>query len=522
MRVWLHQILDWITAYYGDKWYLLLTILAYAYLCFASKDSRRRYVYPSVLAAFLIVNPVLYAYVYTKVVYWRLFWLLPNGLAIAYATMLFAKKRKHIWAKIVPVVLVVACVFVKGTNVYTHAGMMPMVNKQKVSVQVQEVCDTMLSLKEKPRCIAAFDLCSEIRQYSGDIELMYGRNAEGYINLLDDLGMHIADEMRSETPDYSYIFAQALAKNYDFVVTETRKEVDRSVLQKYGYTLCTSVDGYNVYYCDAVEQQTIGGWVVTQYGSAWYNTCYTIEDENNNLIVIDGGYAAYEEKLRALIRAHDNHVTAWIVTSPASSCAQAFCNVMEDKQGIRVDKIYSMEITDVQYELFAENAKDWEHPEVCQKLREVLAKEKNVQYVKEDDTFSELGLSFEVLHVWDAETDAIGKNQECNGSMCFTVQGKEEKMLFLSKLYRTMEPYITTRHKAEIDADYVQVNNAGEWAFSDAFYKQVSPRAAFMDCGSDTMKQEDENQLWNTYMSFMNQDIPVYTFDRGPHFIILK
>jgi len=37
--------------------------------------------------------------------------------------------------------------------------------------------------------------------------------------------------------------------------------------------------------------------------------CYTIEDKNNNLIIIDGGYGWYEQKLRAIIRAHDNHVT---------------------------------------------------------------------------------------------------------------------------------------------------------------------------------------------------------------------
>ena len=70
----------------------------------------------------------------------------------------------------------------------------------------------------------------------------------------------------------------------------------------------------------------------------------------------------------------------------------------------------------------------------CANVRETLEKETNVSYVKEDDQFEALGLSFKVLHAWDDETDAIGEYQEYNGSLCFQVQGKEQKMLFLSKM----------------------------------------------------------------------------------------
>ena len=96
MRAWMQPIIYWVNEYYGNRGYLLFAIVAYIYLFFATKESRRKIVYPSVLLAFLVLNPILYKYVYSKIIYWRLMWLLPNTLAIAYATVLFVRKRKHI------------------------------------------------------------------------------------------------------------------------------------------------------------------------------------------------------------------------------------------------------------------------------------------------------------------------------------------------------------------------------------------------------------------------------------------
>lgn len=524
MRAWLQPIIDWITAYYGDKWYLLFVVIAYLYLLFATKDSRKRFVYPCMLIGFLVLNPVLYQYVYTKIVYWRLFWLFPNGLVIAYATVLFMKRRKHIAAKLLAPVVLVCLIVAKGTNMYTHAGLAPKANMEKVSVQTKEVCDMVLALSDHPRMIAAFDLCSEIRQYSGDIELMYGRNAEGYINLLDDISMRVANEMRSETPDFEFIFMQAVAKKYEFVVVESYKSVDGAILNRYGYTLASSVGGYNVYDCKDINTRTLDGALVTQYGpNAWYNSCYTIEDADNNLIIIDGGYAGYEKNIRSIIRAHGNRVAAWIVTSPMNSCAQSFCRIMNDKQGITVDAIYSIEISDTSYEVFVENAESWQHPEICKDLRDILKREKNVHYVKENDVFEELGLTFRVLHTWNEETDAIGKYQDYNGSMCFTVEGKQEKMLFLSKLSRSMEKPIIDRHRDELDVDYVQANNSGEWSFSQEFYALASPRYVFMDCGAATKNPDNtQSDAWGISEALIKQGIHVLDFESVPNVIVLK
>lgn len=210
---------------------------SHIYTCFCNEGRQTENSVSKCVAGFLVLNPILYQYVYSKIIYWRLMWLLPNTLAIAYATVLFVRKRKHIAVKVIAFVLVLAAVVWKGTNVYTHSGMAKASNQQKVDARVQQVCDEMLAVDETPKCIAALNLSYEIRQYCGDIELMYGRNVEGYINVIDDLSLRIANEMRSENPNYDYIFAQAMAKNYDFVVLEDYKTVPEDLLNQYGYQI---------------------------------------------------------------------------------------------------------------------------------------------------------------------------------------------------------------------------------------------------------------------------------------------
>ena len=353
---------------------------------------------------------------------------------------------------------------------------------------------------------------------------MYGRNVEGYINVIDDLSLRIANEMRSENPNYDYIFAQAMAKNYDFVVLEDYKTVPEDLLNQYGYQIYKNVAGYNLYYCADVEQRDLGGWIVTQYGpNAGFSMCYTIEDKDNNLIIIDGGYSWHEEKLRAIIRAHGNHVTAWIVTSPIDSNAHAFCEILQDKQGIQIDQIYTMHINDEQYATCLRDAKEWQNTDFVQMFRETLEKETNVSYVKEDDQFEALGLSFKVLHAWDDETDAIGEYQEYNGSLCFQVQGKEQKMLFLSKMTQPMEPYLKARHADELKSDYVQANNNGEWTMSGDLYNLISPSYVFMDCGERTMSPEAEGYgAWGVYNYMLSRGIKVLSYETVPNWVILR
>lgn len=298
------------------------------------------------------------------------------------------------------------------------------------------------------------------------------------------------------------------------------------LLNQYGYQIYKNVAGYNLYYCADVEQRDLGGWIVTQYGpnTSEVSMCYTIEDKNNNLIIIDGGYGWYEQKLRAIIRAHDNHVTAWIVTSPIDSNAHAFCEILQDKQGIQIDQIYTMHINDEQYATYLRDAKEWQNTDFVQMFRETLEKETNVNYVKEDDQFEALGLSFKVLHAWDDETDAIGEYQEYNGSICFRIQANQESMLYLSKITHPLEDHIIEKNYDKLNADYVQANNNGRWTLSAEFYNMVSPKYVFMDCSMETVNADEEEKGCGGVYRYVTGilQVPIGMYDTTPTWIILK
>ena len=67
---------------------------------------------------------------------------------------------------------------------------------------VTRVAEKMLEEEAHPRCIVGGDLKTSIRLYSGDIEPMYGRNVENYINKASEYDKKIDKEMESEHPDY--------------------------------------------------------------------------------------------------------------------------------------------------------------------------------------------------------------------------------------------------------------------------------------------------------------------------------
>ena len=75
-------------------------------------------------------------------------------------------------------------------------------------------------------------------------------------------------------------------------------------------------------------------WTITSYApiEGIQAMSYTIVDDNNNLIIIDGGYEADSETVKQIIHEHDNHVIAWIITHPHPDHVGAFNSIMSEKK----------------------------------------------------------------------------------------------------------------------------------------------------------------------------------------------
>ena len=247
------QIIFWYKEYYADGFFLILAICAYIYLFVHEEKIRKKMLYPVAMLVFCILNPVLYYKVFKDIIYWRLFWLIPDAIMIAYAVTMMVRASKKTMEKIMVLLFVCGVIVIKGTNVYTNGGFTVRQNLEKVSESVVQVCDVMLEMEEEPRCILPGPLLSEARQYSGSIKSAYGRNAFGYILAMPQEQWDIYQEMEKETPDFDYILGKAVERNYTFVVTYDRHVIEEEILLKYNYYEKACVAGYRIYCLNVLE-----------------------------------------------------------------------------------------------------------------------------------------------------------------------------------------------------------------------------------------------------------------------------
>lgn len=256
-------------------------------------------------------------------------------------------------------------------------------------------------------------------------------------------------------------------------------------------------------------------WNVKQYGGMdSQRMFYTITDNRNRLVIIDGGYTENADEVKNVIKKHKNRVYAWIITHPHPDHVGAFNEIMKDnKNKIRVDRIYSVKYN---YNRYKETAQDYDQFDSCATFDEIVKKKKNVFYLKEGDTFKLLGLKAEVFSAWNEKTDKFNDHL-CNlGSLMFKISGKNKSMLFCADTQSEIEEGIIKKYGKELKADYVQCGHHGNWGLSTKFYDVVNPKIAFMDA-PDSIVNNDNGQFdgYLLVKYFESKGIKVYRFNKN-------
>lgn len=274
------------------------------------------------------------------------------------------------------------------------------------------------------------------------------------------------------------------------------------------------------------------GWLVTQYGHAdgAQYMFYTIEDKDGHVILIDGGHneGREVEDVKTVIKQHNNHVDAWIITHMHPDHAGAFNTIMTADKEITVDNIYTIDVNDARYR---ETARDYDGIEVYDSfikvINEIDKTKTNVNYVHEGDTLDCIGLEIDILHSWDESTDKLEKNLMNNGSMVFLVKGIKETILFLSDAEDETEEDLYKAHSKEVSkANYIQLAHHGNWGMTIDFYMNTNPQIVFFNAPDFIFqpkvsgKKEYDASILKTY--FENNEVEVYTMHTAPNMIILR
>ena len=248
----------WNTAvmYAGRQpWSLLLSVAALLYLLIASPDFRKKLLLPVVILLLLVFNPVLYSLVYGNnnlpfvtrygLRYWRFFWMLPQSILIGLAAMDILRRLPSAPLRCAALAVAAGIILLTGPSMYQDTRQFkPAGTPYKLGVGVPEACEAILQDDPHPLCMFDDYYCAQVREYSGDIRQMWGR--DGVWNLIPDAeALEMFNALQQKQRDWDRIFTYArehgvthisfrILKAYRKEMLEAAKAYGYGVLQRRG------------------------------------------------------------------------------------------------------------------------------------------------------------------------------------------------------------------------------------------------------------------------------------------------
>lgn len=241
-------MVNWFQLYYADGFFLILAVLSYIYLFVTSKNIRVRLLLPIGMIIFCLINPILFKLVLEKTIYWRLFWMIPDAIIIAAAVTSLIKRCSNEWLKLVLLGVMTVLIMLKGTNAFVHGNFTKVQNWVKLPQATVNVCDTLLEIDTDVKAVFPQILYSEIRQYAPEIEMMYGRNADGFIYWCPMEALLTRWQIEQVVPNYEIVFEKAILGDCNFVVVQETKAADAEILSSYQFEEVARTSGYIIYY----------------------------------------------------------------------------------------------------------------------------------------------------------------------------------------------------------------------------------------------------------------------------------
>lgn len=254
MAEWCIGVFQTFMKFVGTGW--LHWVLATAVLAvwgFRNKEIRYKITYPLILVLIIFFNPVIYGIIGTRFMngmYWRMLWLVPVGVILAYgAVMLYSVINNRI-LKMVSVLASAAVIALAGEPVYTAGNFIPAQNVYQIPQVTIDVADVIINdMQDTDTCMIVVpdELLCSVRQYTTRVNLLYGRNAYGYIEEMGDMQAVVHDEMIKESPDVEKTAAYCKAKNVVYIVFNSIYHKDYQDISMHGYEFNASIDGYDIY-----------------------------------------------------------------------------------------------------------------------------------------------------------------------------------------------------------------------------------------------------------------------------------
>ena len=184
-------------------------------------------------------------------VIWRMFWILPSTIYIAYmivdALERARKKRKYLMI----LGILAAVVWLNGSTIYTTKNFPEADNPYKISSVTMQIADIIKAdAKEKwienRGVIVPDDMVNQIKQYDGELRMPYGRDMLRNQDKNEDARLiHYMVNHLFKFEDVCYMRELSLKGNYQYLVCT--QGFDHDILTEAGYHYVDGVGDYDVF-----------------------------------------------------------------------------------------------------------------------------------------------------------------------------------------------------------------------------------------------------------------------------------
>lgn len=240
-------------SFLGSGWLMWLCFLVALVFCFfRMKDRRKKLFTVSVLGCVIIINPIVYRLIGTTFmsgVYWRLFWALPIVIVVAAVLTELTGKISKNWLRFVTAIVLCLTIAALGERVINRGTYTLPENDYQLPQEVIDVSDIILEANEdiSTMIIVPDELVCYVRQYTGKLNLAYGRNIWGFINNPTEMQYKLHDLMNAEQIDYRTLRDEAYAYGCGYIVFNASQRELPDHMDEYGYTLVGSAEPYMIY-----------------------------------------------------------------------------------------------------------------------------------------------------------------------------------------------------------------------------------------------------------------------------------
>lgn len=290
-------MIDWILAESGGHCFFYAFPVALLLLFFLMRERRARFLIPSVIITIVIVNPWFYRYwdALDLYAYWRVLWIAPvipvvTAVVPALTERTGAMTINRSWISsiiyiaiagigILGIVLGGSFVYNASRGQFARVG----INSSKLPESIIEIADRLLELDEHPRIIAQHPIGVYIRQYTGEIDQLYGRDIDGFIFRTKNDARNINGQVSDPEGDLNAVATFMANDEYEYLVIADEGREER--LAEARFELIDHIREYGIYRAHGIPT------VVKERNALGQVISTTTVDETGMPINVESGYA---------------------------------------------------------------------------------------------------------------------------------------------------------------------------------------------------------------------------------------